>query len=62
MQATKFLRKRNIIREGEVDKVFPSISAAKRESRVLQQSNGGLGCGVLRVVTKFPALEGKVNE
>jgi hypothetical protein len=37
-----------VIETGE-STVFKSINAAKKESRKLQQQNGGLGCGSLVV-------------
>lgn len=52
-----YLRKGRVIvtldengKETNVKAVFPSISAAKRESARLQKSNGGLGCGYVKVV------------
>lgn len=33
---------------------MPSISAAKRASRKLQEANGGMGRGSLRVVEEWP--------
>ena len=39
------------------DKERPSISAAKRESRRLQQANGGLGMGSLKIVQSMKELE-----
>ena len=54
---TVYYRKRNIIRSPDGDEKFDYVNEAKRKSRELQQANGGIGCGVLRVVTKFPKLE-----
>lgn len=64
---TKFLRMKHVIRTLNEDgthsdehyKVpgndnLPSISAAKRASRLLQVANGGMGRGSLKVVDKFP--------
>lgn len=56
MKETRFFRKQNVIRGPDGDRVFSSISNAKKESRTVQQANGGQGCGVLRVVEKFPTL------
>lgn len=49
-------RKQNVIRGPEGDKVFPSVNKAKKESRAIQAANGGMGCGVLRVVEQLPPL------
>lgn len=54
MKEAKWFRKSNIIRGPEGDKVYQSINKAKKESRVIQAANGGLGCGVLRIVEKLP--------
>lgn len=54
MKEARFFRKRNVIRGPDGDKVFPSVSKAKKESRSIQDANGGMGCGVLRVVQKLP--------
>lgn len=54
MKETKFFRRRNVIRTPDGDKVFGSVNKAKQESRTIQEAAGGLGCGVLRVVEKFP--------
>ena len=64
----KYLRKKHIIRTlssehsgMDEDKHYfgpdgtPSISAAKRASRELQNANGGLGRGSLKVVEEFPS-------
>lgn len=56
MREAKFFRKKNVIRGAEGDKVFPSVNKAKKESRSIQAANGGMGCGVLRVVEKLPPL------
>lgn len=47
-----YLRKKNKITEVATGKVetFPSISAAKLQSRHLQKANGGLGAGYVKVV------------
>lgn len=57
MKTPLFFRKRNVIRGPQGDKVYPSISKAKQESRSIQVTNGGLGCGVLRVVERLPDIE-----
>lgn len=54
MKEPKFYRKGKVIRTPEGDETFPSMNTAKRRSRELQLANGGLGCGVLRVVEKLP--------
>lgn len=54
MKEPKFFRKDKVIRTPEGDEAFPSVNTAKRRSRELQLANGGLGCGVLRVVEKLP--------
>jgi hypothetical protein len=41
---------KTILVNGESPQTFPSISAAKRRSRELQQKNGGCGSGWLRVI------------
>lgn len=65
MKAIKFLRNGATIREiddnnGHTDTTYyapdkktPSINAAKRKSRTLQNCAGGCGDQSLRVVTKF---------
>ena len=63
---TKYYRKAHIIRTINEDGSFadepcmtngaPSINAAKRRSRELQNKAGGLGNGSLRVVEKFPLI------
>ena len=55
MKEPKFFRKDKVIRTPEGDEAFPSVNTAKRRSRELQLANGGLGCGVLRVVEKLPS-------
>ena len=60
MKKAEFFRKGNVIRamgSPEPDKKFDSINAAKKASRQMQQKNGGLGCGVLRVVDRFPVAQ-----
>lgn len=61
MKQVEYFRKGKTIRSvasgGGSDEIFSSINAAKKASRKLQQKNGGLGCGVLSVVEKFPATE-----
>lgn len=57
MKTPLFFRKRNVIRGPQGDKVYPSISKAKQESRSIQANNGGLGCGVLRIVERLPDIE-----
>lgn len=52
-----YLRKRNVIRGPDGDEVFKSVALAKKQSFKLQQLNGGLGRGSLRVVDKFPKEE-----
>ena len=70
MRKVKFLRKGHVIRTLNDDGTFidehytgmnrplnisgPSKSAAKRASRKLQEANGGMGCGVLKVVEDWP--------
>lgn len=66
---TKFLRKKHVIRTVNPDGTFedkhyfmaglqiPSISAAKRAARELQEANGGMGRGSLKVVEDFPNAE-----
>jgi hypothetical protein len=68
---TKFLRMKHIIRTLNEDGTFedqhytfklgknalPSINAAKRASRALQEANGGMGAGSLRVVEKLPSAD-----
>ena len=56
MKEAIFFRKQNVIRGPEGDKVFQSVNKAKKESRTIQNTNGGMGCGVLRVVEKLPPL------
>ena len=56
MEEAQFFRKQNVIRGPYGDKVFPSVNKAKKESRTIQAANGGMGCGVLRVVEKLPPL------
>ena len=56
MKEAQFFRKQNVIRGLGVDKVFSSVNKAKKESRAIQDANGGMGCGVLRVVEKLPPL------
>ena len=61
MKKADFFRKGNVIRfvafGGGSDENFSSINAAKKASRQMQQKNGGLGCGVLRVVDRFPVAQ-----
>lgn len=57
MKAAIYFRKKNVIRGPEGDKVFASITKAKKASRDIQVANGGLGCGVLRVVEHLPQSE-----
>jgi hypothetical protein len=70
MQQVKFLRKKHVIGTLQEDGTFsdehftgrkhpkgpdfPSISAAKRASKKLQESNGGMGRGSLKVVEEWP--------
>ena len=53
---TLFLRKDNQILELETKeiKTYESKNLAKYNSRHLQLQNGGLGCGAVRVVDRFP--------
>ena len=60
MKKAEFFRNGHIIRimgSPEPDKKFDSVNAAKRASRKTQHKNGGLGCGVLRVVDRFPVAQ-----
>lgn len=43
--------------KNRIGQEVPSISAAKRESRKLQESDGGLGRGSLKVVQSMKELE-----
>lgn len=58
---TKYFRCKKIIRTPDGDKAFDSINKAKAESRRIQNANGGLGRGVLRVVAKLPKHQDEVN-
>lgn len=53
IKTPEYFRKKKVIRGPDGDKVFPSINQAKKASRLIQQSNGGMGCGILKVVEKF---------
>jgi hypothetical protein len=61
MKKAEFFRKGNVIRfvafGGGSDEIFSSVNAAKRASRKIQHENGGLGCGVRRVVDRFPVAQ-----
>ena len=55
---TSYERKKHVIKslqDSGVESFFtngkPSINKAKKKSRELQQMNGGMGCGYVRVVS-----------
>ncbi len=54
---TKYYRKGKVIRSADRDQESDSLNKAKRKSRELQQEEGGLGQGSLRVVEKLPEID-----
>ena len=56
MIETKYYRKKNLIMGPDGIKEYPSISQAKKASWALQKENGGLGCGILKVLNSLEKL------